>query len=216
MDVQNLLAYSYAKNRMLAIVVDTNTPDLKMAIFTPKRDGSMNNNVEMNKTFSLEVLYQWGKKTREESVPANSGDVENYFHLPVNQANVQSVLFSAKAVNDIDEILYTSNKGLIGYFFGYVQGDGHKQQNIVIEKCMTSHSNEAIGCLIADAFSSYQDILAKFDNIINRYRFFVLYRRDVELYIGLKNENDLYVPEEPRIVSFSLEKMKEWTRRRRI
>jgi len=61
LSVQSQLAHSQHQGRMLAIVLDTNTPDLKMAFFTPKENGTMNNDKDVKLFLSLETLYQWAK-----------------------------------------------------------------------------------------------------------------------------------------------------------
>jgi hypothetical protein len=46
---------------MLAIVLDSKTPDLKMALIKKKKDGTMNNDKDLKKILSLEEIYQWAK-----------------------------------------------------------------------------------------------------------------------------------------------------------
>ena len=62
LSVQSQLAHSLHFGRLLAIVLDSNTPDLKMAFFTPKHNGTMNNDKDVKQFLSLETLYQWAKK----------------------------------------------------------------------------------------------------------------------------------------------------------
>jgi hypothetical protein len=59
LSVQSQLAHSQHQGRMLAIVLDSNTHDLKMAFFTPKSNGTMNNDKDVKQFLSLETLYQW-------------------------------------------------------------------------------------------------------------------------------------------------------------
>ncbi|MDR2971057.1 MAG: hypothetical protein LBU83_03925 [Bacteroidales bacterium] len=62
LSVQSQLAHSQHQGRMLAIVLDTNTPDLKMALFTPKQNGTMNNDKDVKQFLSLEELFQWAQE----------------------------------------------------------------------------------------------------------------------------------------------------------
>jgi hypothetical protein len=62
LSVQSQLAHSQYQGRMLAIVLDTNTPDLKMAFFTPKQNGTMNNDIDVKLFLSLEELFQWAQE----------------------------------------------------------------------------------------------------------------------------------------------------------
>ena len=61
LSVQSQLAHSQHQGRMLAIVLDSNTPDLKMAFFAPKQNDTMNNDKDIKQFLSLESLYQWAK-----------------------------------------------------------------------------------------------------------------------------------------------------------
>lgn len=217
LSVQKGLVYSEAKNRMLAIVLDTNTPDWRMAFFTPRHDGSMNNFKmgENGKTYSLDDLYDWSKKPSETTIAGNIDELEKYFKLLSGTADPASVFFAAKAINNIDDILYTSDKGLVGYLSGIIQTVYQNRQNIIIEECNSLQNSGTLGCLIADSATVYPEILNKYDPVINNCRFFIVYRSDDEMIISLKNEAMRYPSEEGSLIKFSLKEMKEWTRRRR-
>jgi hypothetical protein len=62
LNVQSQLAHSQHQGRMLAIVLDTNTPDLKMALFAPKQNGTMNNDIDVKQFLSLESIFQWAQE----------------------------------------------------------------------------------------------------------------------------------------------------------
>jgi hypothetical protein len=70
--VQSQLAHSQHQGRMLAIVLDSNTPDLKMAFFAPKSNGAMNNDKDVKKFLSLETLVQWAEKSLENEEKENN------------------------------------------------------------------------------------------------------------------------------------------------
>jgi len=59
LNVQSQLAHSMHQGRMLAIVVDSNTHDWQMALFSPKQNGKMNNDKDAKQTISLKNLYLW-------------------------------------------------------------------------------------------------------------------------------------------------------------
>ncbi|MCL2167636.1 MAG: hypothetical protein FWH59_00750 [Lentimicrobiaceae bacterium] len=63
LSVQSQLAHSQHPGRLLAIVMDSATPDLKMAFFTPQKTGTMNNDKNLKKLLSLQELTLWAKKT---------------------------------------------------------------------------------------------------------------------------------------------------------
>jgi hypothetical protein len=186
----------------------------------------MNNKDDCKKFFSWEELYQWSRIIKEENIAENIisnnvgnniGNIENYFELPIKNSTVRSILFSANSINDIDEIIYSNSKGLIGYFLGNTHAAENIRQNIMIENCLTTNNNFQIcGCLIAESESNNYEILNRYDTIIKQYRFFIVYKNDNELYIVFKNSNDTYSLEEHSLYYFSLEEMKAWIRRKRI
>jgi hypothetical protein len=224
--VQRQVAVADAKNRMLAIVIDTNTTTWQTAFFTPKKNGLMNNKDDCKKYFSWEELYQWSRIIKEENIVENIvtnnvgnniGNSENYFELPIKNTTVRSILFSANSINDIDEIIYSNNKGLIGYFLGNTHAADNIRQNIMVENCLTNNNNSQIcGCLIAEPDSNNNEILSRYETIIKQYRFFIVYKNDNELYVIFKNSNDTYALDEHSLYYFSLEEMKAWIRRKRI
>jgi proteasome lid subunit RPN8/RPN11 len=217
MNVQRGIVYSDAKSRMLALVLDTNTPDWKMAFFTPRRDGTMNNTRigEVSKTYSLDDLYEWSRSPGIETPDQNIAGTEKYFKLPSGNDDLFPVYFTAKAINNIDDILYTSDKGLVGYFSGSIQTGQRERQSIIIEECKTLESNSGIGCLISDAASAYPEILQRYENIISQCRFFIICRSNNEMIVSIKNKNMKFPQGESSLIKFSMSEMKEWTRRRR-
>ena len=60
--VQQQLAYSDHRNRLLALVIDTNTPDFKLGFFTAKHDGKMNNKEDVKQWFSFEEIYRQSRE----------------------------------------------------------------------------------------------------------------------------------------------------------
>ncbi len=219
--VQKQVAVADAKNRMLAIVIDTNTTQWQTAFFTPKKNGLMNNKDDCKKTFSWEELYQWSRIVKEDytedQILANNTNTENYFELAIKNSTIRSILFSAKSINDIDEIIYSNNKGIIGYFMGTYQAADNIRQNIIIENCLITNNNSQIcGCLIAESDLNNHDILNRYETMIKNYRFFIVYRNDHELYAILKSNNDGFILDENSNYYFSLEEMKAWIRRKRI
>lgn len=217
LDVQKRVAVSGAKSRMLAIVIDTNTSNWETAFFTPKKNGSMNNKEEMkDKTYSWELLYQWSRSSQPEQTTTKIIKQDNYFALSVKNDTTHSILFAAKAINDIDDILYSNNKGLIGFFSGFTNVAENNLQNIIIDNCINTSSDTTCGCLIAETSAVYPDILIKYANAIKQYHFIIIYRSDTELFLSIKNKDKVFPAEEKSPLRFSLGEMKEWTRRRRM
>ena len=213
--VQKKLAYSDAKNRMLAIVIDTNTSTWETAFFTPQKDGNMNNKDDMKKTYSFDLLYQWSRKSKEETIVINPVSIENYFPLEIKNSNILSILFGAKTINDIDDILYSNNKGIIGFFSGITQATVGNKQNLLIEKCSPSSENNVLGCLISEPLLSYSEILLKYKEALAKHQFFIIHKTDSELYVSIKNPEASFTEDQNSLSHFSLDQMKEWTRRRR-
>ena len=67
LSVQSQLAHSQHPGRLLAIVMDTKTPHLEMAFFTPQKTGTMNNDINLKRKLSLEEIYKWAKTPPKKS-----------------------------------------------------------------------------------------------------------------------------------------------------
>jgi hypothetical protein len=214
--VQEQLAYPDYKNRLVAIVIDTNTPNWEMVFFTPKIDGQMNNKEDVLMTHSLDTLYDWSKKNKH-SLRAQNLNEEDFFKLPVQTVKKNiSVFFNGKSINDIDDVIYSNSHGVVGYFDGICVENGDNY-SFIIESCLSDNPGQAIGCLIMDSKSKYEDIIRKYFMLLTNYQFVIIYRSDDELWIK-SIDKDVTEKElaKRNPVSFSLGQMKEWTRRRRI
>lgn len=228
--VQKQLAYSDAKKRLVAFVVDTNTPNLDLAVFTAKNDGTMNNKEDLRRLYSLEDLYKWSRNVFSksgslheaitESVSAQV-NLEDYHAVQVNhQGNTRTlnIYFNGRVINSIDDIIYNcSGKHTIG---GYVTGQKNTRGDLVVDECVAIvERNEipsnALGVLIVDADIDRTDAL-------NHY----LEGMSVSCVLVSKNEDELLILTRTNIdepfqafqnaAVCSMKPMKEWLRRRRI
>ena len=211
--VQKQLTYSEHKNRLLAIVIDTNTPELKTGFFTAKVDGTMNNKEEVRQWFSFEEIYRDGRELsrsnpskKEEKETEKFGTNPDCFNITLEGNTLDYIGFAPHAINQIDTTLYSCSKGVAGYFFGE-----QKNRYMEVSCCLPYDNEEEIGCLIyGDGLDRSQ--LGKFANELSESKFFVNCTSDDKLYIWVKDENGSF----ERVGECALTQMKEWIRRKRI
>lgn len=207
--VQKQLAYSDAPQRMAAIVIDTNTPDWKMSVFTAKSSGVMNNKEDMLQTISFDILNDWCRHAAARPATTPTFSLDNTFVVKSEDGR-DCFFFSAKAINLIDDALF-SEIPATGYFLtGQIQNMGDSRVRIV-SSCETASSQGAVGCLCLEKENmsdlgayNYKDVLAKFD-------FCLVYRSEQQSLLIYKNAKN-----EMNLIQTSLKEMKEWTRRKRV
>lgn len=211
--VQKQLTYPDQKNRLLAIVIDTNTPELKTGFFTAKSDGTMNNREEVKRWFSFEEIYRNGRELNrtappkvEEKEEEKFGTNPDCFNITLSGDTVDYIGFAPHAINQIDTTLYSCPQGVVGYFFGELTG-----RYLQVSNCLPYDNEEKLGCLIfADGLNSTQ--LSKFTNDLTGSKFFVNCTSDDRLYIWVRNANGTF----ETVGESALAQMKEWIRRKRV
>ena len=228
--VQKQLTYSDAPGRLAAFVIDTNTPEWEMAVFTAKTDGMMNNKEDMKAgLFSLEQMYKWSRDTRAKhddghgvmtEVADASCSMENYYHYPW-QANHQgtkrtfNAYFGGHAINAIENILYYSagKQTVGGYLLGTKEAKGNFT-NLVIDDCVTEWRDGAIAMLIVDAKVKDGDIM--------RYVGYkpidcvMVFRSDNEMLVLTRANGQEPFPQLAEAAVCSMKLLLDWTRRKRI
>ena len=127
--VQKQLTYSDHPTRLAAFVIDTNTPEWDLAVFTAKTNGQMNNKEDLKHLYSLESLYKWSRNARTtegEKHPVmteaatRSNEMEDYYLWQVNhQGSIKTInaYISGHAINAIDDTLYKNVKTNIQWMF---------------------------------------------------------------------------------------------------
>ena len=211
--VQKQLTYSEHKNRLLAIVIDTNTPDLKTGFFTAKADGTMNNREDVKQWFSFEDIYRDGRELsrsnpskKEEKEGEKFGTNPDCFNITLDGNTMDYIGFAPHAINQMDSTLYSCSKGIVGYFFGE-----EKDRYMEVGCCLPYDNEEKTGCLLfGDGLDKSQ--FAKFANDLSGSKFFVNCTSDDKLYIWVKDENGSF----EKVGETALTQMKEWIRRKRV
>lgn len=225
--VQRQLAYSDAKNRLVAFVVDTNTPDLDLAVFSAKSDGTMNNKEDLTKLYSLENLYIWCRKAHalgnmdHEAVESNVApipvDLDKYHALQVNhQGNSRTlnVYLGSSVINAIDDILYDfeGKHSLAGYLYGKKDSRG----NVVVNEILKTPSDELpLGLFIVDDVNDYEILKNKYFKDSSATCLFIGRGSD-ELMILTRESADKPFPPLSDAAICSMRPMKEWLRRKRV
>lgn len=223
--VQSQLVYSEHPMRMLAIVIDSNTEDLDTAFFTYKKSGEMNNKEDLKTILSFEQIAQWARGMIVEQPEKIVFDASHYYECISNcpDALIDTFLFSGASIIDIDYTINPNAGGLKGYFYGkslYKCSDKSLQKKVLIEDFDTSNTKdneEPVGCLLVLPEFSYQAVLVKYEPIIGRYDFFVVYNtQQDDLRIISRSENGKYLIRSERdLHSVEMMELRKWTRRRR-
>ena len=208
--VQKQLTYSDHRNRLLALVIDTNTPDLKLGFFTAKANGEMNNKEEVKRWFSFEEINRQARdinrsNSSKENLLSDFVADSDYFTLELNDTQHQHIGFAAHCINQIDNALYSCNKGIVGFFFGEDESGYLK-----IGCCLPYENEERIGCLLyGDDLDQAQ--LAAYASDLTDCQFFLNCASDDKAQVWVRKEN-VFEP----VCDTTLTQMKEWIRRKRV
>ena len=208
--VQQQLAYSDHKNRLLAIVIDTNTPDFKSGFFTAKNDGKMNNQEEVKQWFSFEEIYRQSREKNRNSGP-KMNLLEEFkadpgcYTMELHDESLRHIGFAPHAINQIDSALYSNSKGVAGYLYGD-EKDGYVQ----VGCCLPYENEEKVACLVNDSDLDASS-LTKYASELEGCRFMVQCVADDQLHVWTKNAQGALAPSG----STTLTQMKEWIRRKR-
>ena len=212
--VQSQLAHSQHYGRMLSIVLDSNTPDLKMALFAPKSNGAMNNDKDVKKFLSLETLYQWAKTTpvKEEKLPPPPPTViQNYFNVEVSSPTtpIAKISMSGSSIIDMDMAIMPDATGLRGYFYGIAK------ENELIINDFEEFNDEltpkepAVACFIVLPHISAQETKLIPNDLL------LPDNANIAVLYGLEDGKIYIVVQDELLTSLTLREMKEWTRRKR-
>ena len=208
--VQKQLTYSDHRNRLLALVIDTNTPDLKLGFFTAKANGEMNNKEEVKRWFSFEEINRQARDMNRNNMPKEDLMTEfeadaDYYTVDLNDPSLRHLGLSAHCINQIDNTLYSCNKGIVGYFFGEEENGYMK-----VGCCLPYENEERVGCLIfGDNLNETK--LAAFASDLSGCRFLMNCTADDKTQVWTRKEGGF----EP-VCDTSLTQMKEWIRRKRV
>lgn len=211
--VQKQLAYSDAPKRLVAIVIDTNTPDWQMSVFTAKTTGEMNNKEDMLQTISFDLLNEWCRHPSASSVAAPVAtpalSLDNTFVVK-SENEKDWFSFSAKAINTIDDVLFSDIPVSGCILRGRIHELADKRVRI-INVCGDEGEEEVIGCLCLEKENAPELGAYNYTEMLAKYDFCLVYRSDVQSLIIYKNDKN-----EMNLIQTSLKEMKEWTRRKRI
>ena len=206
--VQQQLTYPDEPKRLLAIVIDTNTPDWQTVFFSAKNDGTMNNKEDLLQVISFDTLLEW---SRHKTFSASSLErtVENTFNITsADAANLFA--FTYKAVNQMDDLLYASNPDSVYGFHAEIQQLGDRKIRLVSE-CETTDPNWNNCFMIKVSDASAMSGKPHCAELLNAYDFGIVYGGEQQNYIVYRNAR-----QEICTLPIPLKEMKEWTRRKRV
>jgi len=217
--VQSQLAYSNHRSRMLAIVLDTNTPDLNMAFFTYKMNGVMNNNTDIKEPLSLEAMYQWAKRSPKAN-PMNINR-QNYYEINFRKdvGKINIAFISGAAIIESDEFIVPEPVGVKGYLYGTELYKEYASYRWIIvdsfkEEKIETDVMHPIGCFIVVSDFSFDETIETYLSDMNDYDFVVVYSvKNGAVYMIVKGNQEQF--DADNIMYVPLVELKAWTRRRR-
>ena len=194
---------------------------MAFAVFTAKRNGSMNNKEDNPHIYSLDELYQWSRTIHQKSgdrmpdmTVSEPENKENYYAAQINHqggSKTLNIYFSGKTINQIDDILYkAAGKQTV---VGWLVGENEKNGNLVIDSCDETEVSSTLGILAVDSQRTADEIIAEYGN--GRTCLMVCREND-ELWIFSRKDGNTPFDAQRDLTITSMRPMKEWLRRRRI
>ena len=208
--VQKQLTYSDHRNRLLALVIDTNTPELKLGFFTAQAHGEMKKKEAVKRWFSFEEINRQARDMNRNHVPKEDLLSEfvadaDYYTLDLNDSELPHLGLAAHCINQIDNAIYSCNKGIVGYFFGEEENGYLK-----VGCCLPYENEERVGCLIyGDDLDRAK--LAAYASDLAGCLFFLNCTSDDKAHVWSR-KGDAFEP----VCDTTLTQMKEWIRRKRV
>lgn len=205
--VQKQLTYPDEPKRLLAIVIDTNTPDWKTVFFSAKQNGTMNNKEELLQTISFDTLLEWSrhKTTSASSTPMDVGNTYNVS----SEDTADLFAFTSKAVNRMDDLIDTDSSGEVHVFHAEIQRVGSRKIRLISD-FDTTESAQNNGFLAKELDDS-KAFMAHYAELLQHHDFGIVYRDEQQNCILYRNAK-----QEICTLPLSLKEMKEWTRRKRV
>ena len=203
--VQEALGVRNHKSRLIAIVLDNLTENLDMVFFSAKKDGTMNNEFDVQKKHSLDFLYNWAIKC------AVTKETEsNYFQInSINPDNSPSSIYLPdNVIIDINKALMVNKTGEVSGFKGKINA-----QYAVISDFIPAISridpNELMGIMLCGNNLAINYLMVKY-RTFNLIAFFEIERNEITFYFKKSNRFELFA----NPVSFA--ELIKWNRRRRF
>lgn len=206
--VQKQLTYPDEPKRLLAIVIDTNTPDWKTVFFSAKNGGTMNNKEDVLQVISFDTLLEWSRH-KTMSASSLSTTIDNTFNIS-SADSTDLFAFTSKAVNQMDDVIDADRLDEVCGFYAVIQHTGGRKIRLVSE-CETTVPDRNNAFVVKTSDNSPKQDLTHYVELLNSYDFGVVYSEEQQSYLLYRNER-----QEICTIPVSLKEMKEWTRRKRV
>lgn len=206
--VQQQLTYPDEPKRLLAIVIDTNTPDWQTVFFSAKNDGTMNNKEDLRQVISFDTLLEWSRH-RMYSASSLERAIEYTFNI-TSTDSADLFAFTSKAVNQMDDLLDASSSDKVYGFHADIQQLGGRKVRLVSE-LDTTDSNWNNCFIMKASEASVVSGISQYAALLNTYDFGIVYGGERQSYLLFRN-----VRQEIATMPIPFKEMKEWTRRKRV
>ena len=228
--VQNQLSDSVYKSRLAAIVIDILTPDINFAIFTAKRDGTMNNQTDLKKELSFEKMYLWTKSERQKpttetqkpdlETQKNSIDSKDYCNIiPQCEGNDNklSIELNNESIIDIERSVPVQDD-FSGYFTGVFTDENGTNKifvnSLVINDSSTQPTEDTIGYLLVDENFNMENLNSLLGKLPKIPMFILVYQPQSDKVICISSI-DVKDTISNKSDTLSYSELKKWTRRKR-
>lgn len=206
--VQQQLTYPDEPKRLLAIVIDTNTPDWQTVFFSAKNNGTMNNKEDLRQVISFDTLLEWSRH-RTYSASSLERAIEYTFNI-TSTDSADLFAFTSKAVNQMDDLLDASSSDKVYGFHAEIQQLGGRKVRLVSE--LDTIDPNWNNCFIMKASeASFVSGSSHYAALLNTYDFGIVYGGERQSYLLYRN-----VRQEIVTMPVPFKEMKEWTRRKRV
>lgn len=206
--VQQQLTYPDEPKRLIAIVIDTNTPDWQTVFFSAKNNGTMNNKEDLLQVVSFDTLLEW---SRHKTFSASSLEktIESTFNISsVDAADLFA--FTFKAVNQLDDVMDAGRTDDVNGFHAEIQQiEGRKVR--LVSECDTTDPNWNNFFISKMLSNTVESEISRFAALLNSYDFGILYSEERQSYLLYRNTR-----QEISTLPLPLKEMKEWTRKKRV
>ena len=206
--VQKQLTYPDEPKRLIAIVIDTNTPDWKTVFFSAKNSGTMNNKEDLLQVISFDSLLEWSRH-KTESASSLATAMENTFNIMSADA-ADLFAFTSKAVNQMDDVMDTISSDEVYGFYAEIQQTGGRKIRLVSE-CETTVQDRNNAFMLKSSDDSSELDMKRYAELFDSYDFGLLYSAERQSYLLYRNGR-----QEICSIPVSMKELKEWTRRKRV
>lgn len=202
---------------LTAFVVDILTDKQDVGVFTFKQDGTINSKGDLTRMYSLEEWFRWAVDSVRRNIKP-----EDYFNTLFSaddrKENCHGVHLGNGAAVDIALLVVEQRAGFVATVFGFVMENGKLTEcivNKVKEGSDDTTGDIALGCMLITTYLSLPTVRKVTGERLNTARFVLVYSTADNMLTTIPVDNGKLCDDEKYYGEIKLEKLKQWTKRRR-